>query len=135
MITFRRVTLAVLAASLLVLGTANTGWAGETRSDVVGEVDIQAKIDQRVDSENADRQAIQDLLARPEVRKIAGAAGLDAQRVSAAAGVLSGADLKDVAARVHAVTAVNGTVGGVERVTLTVTTIIIILLLIIILAN
>lgn len=135
MSTYRKITLAVFAASLFILGAANTGRAAEPRPDVVGEVDIQAKIDQRVDSESADRQAIQDLLARPEVRKIAGAAGLDVQRASAAAGVLSGAELKDVAARVHAVTGVNGTVGGVERVTLTVTTIIIILLLIIILAN
>ena len=135
MTTYRKITLALLAASLLTVGTAGTGWAGEPRPDVIADADIQAKIDQRVDSESADRQAIQDLLLRPEVRRIAGTAGLDIQRVSAAAGVLSGADLKDVAARVHAVTAESGTVGGVERVTLTVTTIIIILLLIIILAN
>jgi len=135
MTVYGRITLALLTASIVMLGAATSASAGEPRSDVIGEVDIQARIDQRVDTESADRQAIQDLLARPDVRKIAGAAGLDIQRASAAANVLSGAELKDVAARVHTATATNGSVGGVQTVTLTVTTIIIILLLIIILAN
>lgn len=132
MTMYRRMILALLAAMLLIVGIAGTVWAGEPRSDVVGEVDIQTQIDRRVDNESADRQAIQDLLRRPDVRRIAGAVGLDIERASAAAGVLSGPELKDIAARAHAI---NGGVGGVETMTLRVTTIIIILLLIIILAN
>lgn len=128
----RRVALGLVAASLITVATAGMAWAGEARTDVVGQADIQAKMEQRVNSESADRQAIQELLLRPEVRRIAGTAGLDIQRVSAAAATLSGDDLKDVAARVRAVTASDGTIGGDKRVTLTVTTIVIILLIIII---
>lgn len=130
--TYRRMTLAILAAALISVGIACTGWAGESRSDVIGEADIQTQIDRRIDSEGADRQAIQNLLRRSEVRRIAGAAGLDIERASAAAGVLSGSDLKEIGARARGI---NGAVGGTETVTLSVTAIIIILLLIIILAN
>ena len=129
--THRTITVALLAAALLSFGIVGTGQAGETRADVVGEADIQTQLDRRVDNEASDRQAVQDLLRRPEVRKIAGAAGLDIERASAAAGVLSGAELKDVAARAHQI---NDVVGGRQTVTIAVTTLIIIVLIIIILS-
>jgi hypothetical protein len=132
MATYRRMTLALLAAVLLSVGIAGASQAGEPRSDVIGEVDIQAQIDRRIDSESGDRQAVQDLLRRPEVRRVAGAAGLDIERASAAAGLLSGQELKDIAASAHEI---NAGVGGRESVTIAVTTLIIIALLIIILAN
>ena len=129
--THRRITLALLAAALLSFGMVGNGQAGDTRADVVGEADIQAQLDRRADNEASDRQAVQDLLRRPEVRKIAGAAGLDIERASAAAGVLSGAELKEVAARAHQI---NDVVGGRQTVTIAVTTLIIIVLIIIILS-
>ena len=129
--THKRITLALLAAALLSFGMVGNGQAGDTRTDVVGEADIQAQLDRRADNEASDRQAVQDLLRRPEVRKIAGAAGLDIERASAAAGVLSGAELKDVAARAHQI---NDVVGGRQTVTIAVTTLIIIVLIIIILS-
>jgi len=130
--TYTRIILVLIAAACMSVGMAGTGWAGEPRSDVVGEVDIQTQIDRRIDSESADRQAIQDLLRRPDVRRIAGAAGLDIERASAAAAVLSGPELQEIAARAQAI---NSGVGGVEKVTLSITAIVIILLLIIILAS
>lgn len=132
MATYQRITLALLAAALISLGIAVIAWAGESQPNVVGEIDIQTQIDRRIDNEGADRQAIQDLLRRPEVRRIAGVAGIDIERASAAAGVLSGSELKDIAARAHEI---NGAVGGTQTVTLSITAIVIILLLIIILAN
>jgi hypothetical protein len=111
---------------------AGTARAGEPRPSVAGEVDIQAQIDRRVDNEARAHQAIQDLLRRPDVRRIAGAAGLDIARASAAAALLSGPELKDIAARAHEL---NAGVGGTEKVTLSVGAIIIILLLILILAH
>jgi len=132
MITFRKMTLALLAAALICVGIAGTGRAGEQRADVIGEVDIQAQIDRQVNNETADRQAIQELLRRPEVRRIAGSVGLDIERATAAAAVLSGPELKDVAARAHEI---NAGIGGRETVTIAVTTLIIIALLIIILAG
>lgn len=132
MTTFRRIALSLVTIMLISSGGAGASWADEPRSDVIGQADIQNTIDRHVRNESADRQAVQDFLARPDVGRIAGAAGLDIQRASAAAGVLSGPELQDVAARAHEVT---GAVGGSETVTLSVTAIIIILLLIIILAN
>jgi len=130
--TNRKNNLALLAAALISFGIVGTAHAGEQRPDVVGGVDIQAQIDRKVDAEGADRQAIQSLLQRPEVRRIAGTAGLDVERASAAAGVLSGPDLKDIASRAREI---NGVVGGRDTVTFSVAALVIILLLIIILAD
>lgn len=128
---YRKMTLGIIAATVFSLGFAGSGEAGEPRPEVIGEVDIQAQIDRQVDTENADRQAVQDLLRRSEVRRIAGAAGLDIERAIAAAGLLSGAELENIASSAREI---DRGVGGTEKVTLTVTAIIIILLLIIILA-
>jgi len=127
----RKNNLALLSAALISFGIAGTGLAADVRPEVVGNVDIQAQIDRKIDNEASDRQVVQDLLRRPEVRKIAGAAGLDLERADAAAGVLSGAELKEVAARAHQI---NDVVGGRQTVTIAVTTLIIILLIIIILS-
>jgi len=132
MIRYRRMALALLAAALISVGIAGAGLAGERRADVIGEVDIQAQIDRQVTNETADRQAIQEMLRRPEVRRIAGSLGLDIERATAAAAVLSGPELKDAAVRAHEI---NAGVGGRETVTIAVTTLIIIALLIIILAG
>ena len=129
--TYRRFTLALLGAALLSFGIVGTGLAADTRPDVVGEAEIQLQLDRQLDNEASDRQAVQDLLRRPEVRKIAGAAGLDIERASAAASVLSGAELKEVAARAHQI---NDVVGGRQTVTIAVTTLIIIVLVIIIIS-
>ena len=130
--TYRKITMTLLAAALIGGGIAGPVRAEVARADVVGEVDIQGSIDQRIDAEAADRQAIQNLLQRADVRRIAGTAGIDLKRVNAAAGLLSGAELAAVATRANEI---NSQSGGTERVTLAVTTIIIILLLIIILAG
>jgi hypothetical protein len=128
----RKIAMALFAGALVTFAAAGLARADAPRADVIHESAIQAQIDQRVDGEAADRQAIQTMLKRPDVRKIAGSAGLDVERASAAVGLLSGSELHDLAAQANEV---NGTQGGVEHVTLAVTTIIIILLVIIILAN
>ena len=134
MVGFRRLTSAFLAGAILctVAGTAGAeGTAGtnEPHRHVVGELEIQARIDAQVCQESADRKAIEDLLKRPEVRQLAESVGLDVGRASAAAAVLSGEELKDLAARARAADTQLG--GG--QVTLTYTAIIIVLLILIIL--
>lgn len=124
--------LALIAAALISAGFAGSGWAGEPRASVVDDTQIQAQIDRKVGNEAADRQTVRDMLQRPEVRKIAGAAGLDIERATTAVDVLSGPELERVAGSVHEL---NAGTGGSETVTLSITAIIIILLLIIILAN
>jgi hypothetical protein len=122
---------ALFAAALLTCSAIAPVWAAPERTEVVGEVDIQGRIDQRIDREAADRQAIADLLRRPDVRRIAGTAGIDIERVTTAAGMLSGSELATVAASAKEI---DAQAGGAEKVTVAVTTIIIVLLLILLIA-
>lgn len=121
---------------LLLLGicVAATGsaMAGETQRHVVSGLEVQARIDQQLDQDGGDRQAIQLMLGQPGVREIARSAGLDVERARAAAALLSGAELKDLASNAREI---NAGIGGTQTVTLTATTIIIILLIIIILTR
>ncbi len=125
-----RLVLALVAVAVVHFALAGTAHAAAARADVVRVADIQASIDQKTGGEAAQREQIRTLLQRPDVRRIAGAAGLSVERANAAVGQLSGAELKDIAARADEV---NATTGGRETVTIGVTTLIIILLLILIL--
>ena len=129
---YARLTMAFITVALLTSGIAGPVRAAETRTDVVSAADIQTQIDQQIDRQMADRQTIQNLLSRADVRKIAGTAGIDIRRVEAAAGMLSASELRQVAARADEAT---GVTGGTEKVTLSVVAIILILLLIILLVD
>ena len=133
MTVYQRFALAVLAVALIAVGVAGAGLAGEPQRHVVGDNEIQARIDQQIDQAAADRQAIQIMLQRADVRQIAGAAGLDLERASAAAAVLSGPSLEKLAAQAREVNA--GLVGGDGTIVLSVTAILVILLIVILLVR
>lgn len=97
---------AALAAAVLLTSLATFGWAAAEPArpsaqpdHIVSGPEIQSTIDQKVQSEASDREAIRELLARPEVQRVAGPAGLDLQRADAAVGVLSGPELSRLAAQ------------------------------------
>jgi hypothetical protein len=100
---------------------------------VVGVNEIQARIDQQLGQADADRQEIQAMLQRDDVRRIAGSVGLDLERAGAAAMVLSGPELEDLAARAREVN--SNLAGGDEKIVISATVLIIILLLLILLAR
>jgi hypothetical protein len=127
-----RIATTLTAIALISGGIVGPAFAAEKRAEIVREADIQAQIDQQVDRQAADRQTVETLLGRADVRRVAATAGIDMRRVEAAAATLSASELSQIAARADEAT---GVAGGVETVTLTVTTIIIILLLIIIIAK
>ena len=131
MTVYKRFALAVLAVVVMAVGAAGTSLAGEPQRHVVGENEIQARIDQQIGQADADRQAIQTMLQRADVRRIAGSAGLNLERASAAAAVLSGPSLEKLAAQAREVNA--GLAGGDEKIVISVTTVIIILLILILL--
>jgi hypothetical protein len=133
MTTYRRIALIALAVAGMVGSAAGPSRADELQRHVTGDNEIQARMDQQVDTAAADRQAIQTMLQREDVRRIAASAGLDAGRASAAAQVLSGASLESLAAQARAVNA--ELVGGADTIVISATTLIIILLIIIIVAN
>lgn len=124
----------VVLLAVLVIGVTAGGVvaAGEPERHVVNTGELQARIDQELDKEGASRQAIELMLQRPEVREIAGRAGLDINRASAAAAVLSGPELEALAAQAAEI---NAGVGGSGNIVISVTALIIILLIIIILTD
>jgi len=122
-----------LAATFLILGlAAGRGWAAEPAHVVTGP-EIQAQFDQRIQSEAADRQAIRDLLARPDVQRVAGSAGLDLERADAAIGTLSGPELSRLAAQARR--ANSEIVGGARSVTMTWTMVIIVVVALVVLIS
>jgi hypothetical protein len=129
----KRLALAVFAVAVIVVGAAGAGLAGEPQRHVVGGTEIQAKIDQQIGQANADREAIQIMLQRADVRQLAGSAGLDLERASAAASVLSGPSLENLAAQAREVNA--DLAGGSSTIILSGTAVIIILLIIILIAS
>jgi hypothetical protein len=125
---------AVGACMLIFAGVAaSAGPTVEPQLHVVGADEILVRIDQQIDQEAADRQAIQAMLQREDVQRIAGAAGLDFGRASAAASVLTGEALATLAAQARGVD--TGLAGGEGNVVISTTAIIIILLILILLVN
>ena len=133
MTIYKRLALAAFAVAVIAVGAAGTGLAAEPQRHVVGENEIQARIDQQINQADADRQAIQTMLERADVRQVAGTAGLDLERASAAAAVLSGPALEKMAAQAAVVNA--SLVGGDSTIVISATALIIILLIIILLAD
>lgn len=90
---------------------------------------LDAAVQEHVQSAEADRERVLGLLARPEVREVAGQAGIDLRRAEAAVAALDSAQLADVAA--HASQVEEALAGGQSRVTISTTLIIIALLVLI----
>jgi hypothetical protein len=109
------------------------GVGEEPQRHVTAENEIQSRIDQQVEAAAADRQAIETLLQRADVRRIADSAGLDIERASAGVQVLSGSALERLAAQARTVN--DDLVGGSSTVVISATTLIIILLVILIVAS
>jgi hypothetical protein len=133
MTVYKRLALAVFAVATIAVGSAGLSFAGDAQRHVIGQNEIQISIDQRIGQADADRQTIQTMLQRADVRRIAGSAGLDLDRASAAAAVLSGPSLEKLAAEARDVNA--GLAGGDETVVISATTVIILLVLILLLAR
>jgi hypothetical protein len=120
-----------LLALLLIVLTIPAGSAFADPQHIVDPSQLAATVAQRVATQDADRAAIRDMLARREVRDLVTELGLDMTRLTAAVDTLSGADLERAAASARQVD--QQLVGGASTVTLSTTTIIIILLVLILL--
>ena len=137
---YRRLTLAIVLVAtigvvffLFATRVSGADLANPQEQHVVGSSEIQARIDQHVQQADENRQAIQDMLQREDVRRVAGSAGLDLERASAAAATLSGPSLETLAAQAREVN--SGVVGGDNKIVLSTTAIVIILLVLILLLN
>lgn len=129
----KRFAFTLFAVVVIAGGVAGADLASEPQRHVVKENEIQARIDQQIGQADADREAIQSMLQREDVRQIAGSAGLDLERASAAAAVLSGSELEELAAQAREGNAELA--GGDGRIVISATAIIIILLVLILLSR
>lgn len=116
-----------IAVVLMVLLVAPMARAQQS---VVSKSALEQAVQERVQQEQADRDAIASLLRRAEVRQIAASAGLSIEKAEAAVSTLDGEDLKELAKQARQ--AENELAGGATTIVITTTTIIVILLIIII---
>jgi hypothetical protein len=96
---------------------------------VIGRAALDQAVQQRVTQDQADREAIQSLLQRQDVRDIAAKAGLSIDKAQTAVTMLHGKDLQDAAQQARQVQ--DTLAGGASTIVISTTTIIIILLLVI----
>jgi len=90
---------------------------------------LEAAVQDHVASATADREAVARLLARPDVQRIAGEAGIDMRRATQAAATLDGAQLIELAAQARQIE--QSLAGGQSSITVSTTLIIIALLVLI----
>jgi predicted Zn-dependent protease len=92
---------------------------------------IDAALQEQVSSAAADRADVQRVLANPEVKAVADAAGIDLRRASTAVASLEGEQLSQIAAQARQVD--QALAGGQSRIVISTTVIIIALLVLILL--
>jgi uncharacterized protein DUF6627 len=115
--------LAVCLALLIMAPVASA------QDHVIGRAALDKAVQQRVNQEQADREAILSLLQRPDVREIAAKAGLSVEQAQAGVTMLHGKDLQQAAQQARQVQ--DNLAGGASTVVISTTTIIIVLLIII----
>ncbi len=117
-----RRSLAVCLAVLFMAPAANA------QSNVIGKSALDKAVQARVATDQADRDAIQSLLRRAEVREVAGKAGLSLDKAAAAVSTLQGNELAQLAEQARQVN--NDLAGGASTVVISTTTILIVLLIV-----
>ena len=118
-----------LVVPLVVLMMASsTAFAGPQH--LVPPSQLAATVADHVAKQDANRSAVHEALARPEVQSVASSFGLDPARASAVVDTMSAADLERAASAARDVN--QQLTGGASTVVISTTTIIIILLLVII---
>jgi hypothetical protein len=121
-----RYSLAFCLATLFMAPLASA------QDHVIGKSALDKAVQQRVNTEQADRDAITSLLQRAEVREVAAKAGLSLDKAQAAVSTLQGADLQQAASQARQVQ--NDLAGGASTIVISTTTIIIVLLIVLIVA-
>lgn len=118
-----RRTLAIFLAVLLMAPAVNA------QDHVIGKAALDKAVQDRVNREQTDREAIIALLHRTEVRDLIAKAGLSLEKAEAAVYTLQGNDLLQIASNARQVQ--NSLAGGASTIVISTTTVIIVLLLII----
>ena len=127
-----RVTHKLVALLLIpVFFVASTASAQQTR--VVDAAAMNEALAGKAGAEGAQREQVQRVLDRDDVRQLASTMGLNVVQASAAVATLSGADLAAAAQRAGAVE--QALTGGANTIVISVTTLLLILIIVILLAK
>jgi hypothetical protein len=106
---------------------STSAFAGQQH--VVSPSTLASTVTQHAAQRDADRAAVREALARPEVREVAGRLGVDLGRAVAAVNTMNDGDLTRAADAARQIN--QSMVGGASTVTISTTTIIIALLVLI----
>ena len=113
----------------LVFVTMAAGSAFAGQQHIINPSQLSAAVADRASAQDADRAAVRDALARPEVRSVASSMGVDVNQLDNAVATMSGADLERAASTARQVN--DQLVGGASTVVISTTPIIIALLVVI----
>ena len=120
--------LAVLIAALLWSPTA---WAQQTH--VADAAAMQAALAKKVAAEDAQRQAVLEVLSHPQVRQVADQFGLTVKDARSAVAQLSGSELAELAEPTRALAA--ELTGGQNVIVISVTTLLLIIIIVLLIAD
>lgn len=119
----------VSVVAVLLMVTMAVPRAEAQTAHAAPQAAIDAALQQHVAGQAADREAILRVLDHPEVKAVAGRAGLDVRRAATAVATLDGQELAQVAAQAQQVE--QALAGGQSRIVVSTTLIIIALLVLI----
>lgn len=122
--TVRTILLFPLLALMMATSSAFAG-----QQHVVAPSQLAAAVADSVAKDDANRAAVHEALARPEVQRVASSMGMDLTRAAAAVDTLPAGDLERAASAARDVN--QQLVGGASTIVISTTTIIIVLLVII----
>src|SRR5688500_11371005 len=89
--------------TLLLVGSAEG--SAQQQSRIVGPAELNAAVVRRADAVEQERAQLRALLARPEVRDVARAHGLDLEKAQGTVGTLGTAELQQISPLVQGITA------------------------------
>jgi hypothetical protein len=112
----------------LVMFTLAAGSAFADQQHIAAPSDVLSTMAGKVATQDADRAAVREALARPEVQTVASSMGVDLVKITAAVDTMSPADIAQAASTARQVN--QQLVGGASTIVISTTTIIIALLII-----
>jgi len=124
-------TCVAVLAGVVTVSAQQPGPSPTAAPTVASGATLDALVADQVRADQANRQIVDDVLSRSEVREVAAKAGLDLEHAKRAVSTLSGAELQEIAAHARHVDASLS--GGASTVVISTTAIIIILLVVILL--
>jgi len=104
---------------------------GYAQSHTAPQAALDTALQQHVETATADRDAVLRVLTHPEVKSVAGKAGIDLRQASSAVATLDAAKVSELAAQARQVE--SSLAGGQSKITISTTVIIIGLLVLILL--